>query len=104
MTDVATNKLVPKKIKKKLKNYKFEVEIIVLGGRVKNFPISFAGYIEEIPIIRYGDLAKLVVDYYHKKVHKEVDSVIAHLRQDGSVVKCRKIAAAKKRDNYFPHR
>ena len=70
-----------------------EVEVILLGGRVKNFPISFAGYNEEIPIIPYGDLAKLVVDYYHKKVHKEVDSVVAHVRQDCWVVKCRKIAA-----------
>ena len=42
LTNVATNKLAPMKIKKKLKNYKFEVENIVFGGRVKNFLISFA--------------------------------------------------------------
>ena len=59
-----------------------------------------------------------MVDYYHKKVHKEMDSVVAHVRQDCWVVKCRKIAAGLdgkcawmesalsvgKRENNYPHR
>ena len=86
-------KLVPRTVLRKLNNFDRKVSLVVVGGRVQNFPLSFLGQNEDIPILPYGDLAKLVVEYYHKKYHKEVDTIVAHVRSDFWVVKCRKIAS-----------
>ena len=87
-------KLVPKVITKKLFNYSIEVSHTVVGSRIKNFPISFTGHSEEIPIIPYGDLAKLIVSYYHNRFHCEVDTIVTHTRNDFWIIKCRKIASS----------
>ena len=94
LSNQQTLRLVPKVSKKKLINYDFEITQTVVGGRIKNFPVAFSGHCEEIPIVPYGDLAKLIVDHYHKRFHKEVDTIVAHVRNDFWVVKCRKIASS----------
>ena len=86
-------RLVPKVITKKLLNYRSEVQHIVVGGRIKNFPVAFAGQCEEVPIIPDGNLAKLIVSYYHCKFHQEVDTTVTHVRNDFWVIRCRKIAS-----------
>ena len=87
-------KLVPKVVNKKLINYGFEVSCLIVGSRIKNFPLAFTGHSEEIPIIPYGNLARLIVNHYHRKFHQEVDTIVTHVRNDFWVVKCRKIASS----------
>ena len=43
---------------------KLEYEVVVLSGRVKNFPIGF-GSNSEIPVLPCSRLAELVVKYHH---------------------------------------
>ena len=86
-------RLVPKQIDVKLANYKLSYPHVILGGRVKNFPVSFTGN-SEIPIIPYGVLAKLIVLHYHDKYHVDIDTIVAHVRRDVWVIKVRRIAAA----------
>jgi len=44
--------------------------------------MAFSGQDSEIPIIPYGDFRKLVVKYYHDKIHQEVDMVVTKVRND----------------------
>ena len=85
-------KLVPKRIKVKLSTYNWSVDHIVVGGRVTNFPVCYAGY-HEVPIVPYGPLGRLIMLHYHDKHHREVDTVVAVARADVWVVKARKLAA-----------
>ena len=85
-------KLVPRDIYVKLQNYNRSIKLIVLGGRVKNFPIGFSTN-SDIPIIPYGDLAKLIVLYHHKKHHRDVDTTVAMVRQEVWPIRARKIAS-----------
>ena len=84
---------MPRKINIQLKNYDSSIQHVVLGGRVSNFPKGFSSN-NEIPILPYGALSKLVVAHYHSKFHKEVDTIVAHVRSDVWVVKARKIASS----------
>ena len=86
-------KLVPKEIKVDLVSQPYSVSHIVVGSRIKNFPITFTGHDHEIPIIPYSNFAKLIVQHYHDRYHVEVDSVVSHVRQDCWIIKCRKIAS-----------
>ena len=85
-------KLVPRQIIVPLKNYDRSIVQIVIGGRVKNFPIGFSTN-SDIPIIPYGQLAKLIVLYHHQKHHKDVDTVVAIVRKEVWIIKARKIAS-----------
>ena len=86
-------RLVPVSIPVKLTNYDVTVQHIVVGGRMKNFPVKFSSN-DNIPILPYDDLAKLVIEQYHGKYHKEVDTIVAHVRRDVWVIKARKIASS----------
>ena len=86
-------KLNPQRVMVKLSNYDIEVPQIMLGGRIKNFPLKFSGN-REIPIIPYGVLGKLIILYYHNKHHRDVDTTVTFARSDVWVVKARKIASA----------
>ena len=85
-------RLVPVQVEVKLENYNHVVKQIVIGGRVKNFPVSFSSN-SSIPILPASSLGKLVVLHYHNKFHKEPDTIVAHTRSDVWVVSCRKIAS-----------
>ena len=65
----------------------------MLGGRVKNFPVSFSTN-SDIPIIPFCQLAKLIVLYHHQKHHRDVDSIVAKVRKEAWPIKVRKIAAS----------
>ena len=85
-------KFVPRTVTVKLKNYSFDVSHVIIGGRVRNFPVGFAND-RNIPIIPYGNLGKLIVLHYHNKHHRDVDTTVAFVRSDAWVIKARKIAA-----------
>ena len=86
-------RLVPVEIKIQLLNYAVSIPVIVIGGRVKSFPVGFS-YNTNIPIIPHGHLGKLVVRHYHNKFHKDVDSIVAQVRSDVWVISARKIASS----------
>ena len=86
-------KLVPKSVMVKLNNYNLSVPHIILGGRVRNFPVDFSRNIN-IPIIPYGVLAKLIVLFHHDKHHREVDTIVAYVRSEVLPIKVRKIASS----------
>ena len=85
-------KLIPVAVEVKLAKYDISFKLQCLGGRTKNFPEGFSTN-EIIPIIPYGSFAKLIVSFYHNKHHKEVDTIVTHVRSDVWVIKARKIAA-----------
>ena len=63
---------------------------IILEPRIKNFPISFSSKYN-IPIVPYGTLAKLIAEHYHKKYHSDIDSVMAHIRNEVWIIKIRQL-------------
>ena len=81
------------KVNVKLQNYpNIKLTHTVLGKRVKHFPVGFSKS-ENIPIIPYSKFGKLVVHYYHNIYHREVDTIVGHVRQDVWVIGIRRIAA-----------
>ena len=94
LTNIQTLKLATKTVYKDLINLDRKVAHIVIGGRVKNFPVSFSGHSNDVPVLPYGGLAKLVVEHYHNKYHREVDTIVSYVRNDYWVIKCRKIASS----------
>ena len=76
-----------------LSKFKKTFQLVCLGGQTRNFPEGFSSGKDNIPILPYGTMAKLVVKYYHDRFHKEPDTIIAHVRQDVWIIKARKIAA-----------
>ena len=93
LTDKDVQRLVPSKNFIKLENYEFKISHIVLGGRVKNIPKTFSQE-ENIPIIKSGSFAKLVVQYYHNRSHAQVDTVVSFVRNDIWIIGARKLASA----------
>ena len=93
LTDKDVRRLVPSKNLIKLENYEFKFSHIVLGGRVKNIPKTFSQE-ENIPIIKSGSFAKLVVQYYHNRSHTQVDTVVSFVRNDIWIIGARKLASA----------
>ena len=85
-------KLVPKKVTVQLASYDLSVVLIVVGGRVSNFPVGFDG-MQEVPVVPYGPLARLIMLHYHDKLHRDVDTVVAVARADVWIVKARKLAS-----------
>ena len=88
-----SQRLVPVVIEKSMSNYNYIVKLNVIGGRVQNFPIKFGGNYN-IPILPASTLGRLVVSHYHNRFHKEVDTIVAHTRNDVWVINCRKFASA----------
>ena len=74
-----------------LTEIKMELSQVVLGGRIKNFPISFSDK-QDIPIISDSAFGRLVVNFYHNKFHKDIDTIVALVRQDVWVIKARRFA------------
>ena len=65
---------------------------IILNPRIKNFPVSFSNK-EKLPVVPYGPLAKLVAKHYHDKYHADIDSIVAHIRNDVWIPKIRKLVS-----------
>ena len=86
-------RLVPVVIEKSMSNYNYIVKLTVIGGRIQNFPIKFGGNYN-IPILPASTLGQVVVSHYHNRFHKEVDTIVAHTRNDVWVINCRKFASA----------
>ena len=62
----------------------------ILCPRIKNFPVGFSNK-ENIPIVPPGPLAKLIASYYHNIYHADIDSTVAHIRNDVWIPRIRKL-------------
>ena len=83
-----------------IRNARFQMETLnkellvkVLAGRVKNFPIGFSSS-SEIPVLPCSKFAALIVRYHHYRLHRDVDSTVASVRQEVWPIKVRKLAAS----------
>ena len=65
---------------------------IVMGSRVKLFPVGFSGK-EEIPYLPPGKLAELVAMKNHYKCHVDIDTIVCHIRNQVFVPNLRKIVS-----------
>ena len=61
---------------------------IILAPRIKNFPVSFSKN-QNIPILPTGNLSKLIVEHYHNKYHTDIESVVAHIRNEVWIINLR---------------
>ena len=84
--------LVTRKVTVKLLNINLEYEIVVLHGRVKNFPIGFSSN-KEIPVLSCSKLAELIVKYHHYRMHRDIDTVVSVVQHEFWPIKVRKLAA-----------
>ena len=85
-------RLVPATVCVKLHNYPITVDHVILGGRVKQFPKSFSEN-ADIPIIPSGSFGHLIVKWYHDRYHKQVDTIVTHVRHDVWIIGVRKLAS-----------
>lgn len=83
--------LVPVFIEFHLSNYPILVSQALLGGRVRNFPQGYGN--GRIPIIPYGRFGLLIVQHYHQKYHRDIDTTVAMVRADVWVIQARKLAS-----------
>ena len=75
----------------KLTHLNLEFKIVVLQGRVKNFPVMF-GPNKEIPVLPCSRLAELLVRHHHLKTHRDIDMVVSAVRTEFWPIKVRKLA------------
>ena len=64
----------------------------VVSSRMKNFPVGFSNK-GELPVVPSGPLAKLVTQHYHDKYHVDIDTTVAHVRNDVWIPRVRKLAS-----------
>ena len=84
-------RLATRKISVQLGTIDILIEILILSGRVKNFPIQFTKN-SEIPVLPCGAFGKLVVLYHHNRHHRDVDTVVTLVRREVWPIKVRKLA------------
>ena len=81
--------LMPVKITKNMNDGSKETHIVI-GNRIKKFPVKYEGC-DEVPFLPAGEVANLVVKHYHTKYHCDVDSLVAHIRRDVWIPGLRKL-------------
>ena len=86
------HRLIPATVSVKMHNYPITLDHVILGGRVKNFPKTFSRN-TDIPIIPSGPFGHLIVQRYHDRYHKQVDTVVTHVRSDVWIIGIRKLAS-----------
>ena len=79
------------KVEKKLSDG-IRVTLLILGSRVKMFPIGFNGR-KNVPYLPAGKFARLIVERYHKLYHCDIDTLVCHVRNEVFIPQLRRIAA-----------
>ena len=85
--------MATRKLTVQLGTIDISINILILSGRVKNFPIQFTKN-SEIPVLPFSAFAKLVVQYHHNRHHRDVDTIVTLVRREVWPIKVRKIASA----------
>ena len=67
---------------------------VILSPRLKNYPVKFSGQEVFVPVLRSGQLAKEIPQYYHDKYHTDIDNVVTHIWNDVWILNVRKIVSS----------
>ena len=65
--------------------------ITVIRSRVKNFTIKFDGVDDFVFVLPKCVLAEKIAMYFHKKFHKDIDTIVTHIRKEFWIPQLRKI-------------
>ena len=84
-------RLATRKVTVKLGTIDISIEMLILSGRVKNFPVEFSKS-SEVPVLPCSAFAKLVVQYHHNRHHRDVDTIVTLVRREVWPIKVRKLA------------
>ena len=77
------------------------LSLFIMRSRVQNFPIGDGNESNFVYPLPKGAFAKRIVLRYHKKFHKDLDTVCAHVRRKYWIQNMRKIAASIDRNCKF---
>ena len=86
------SRLITRTVTVNLELLNLSYNVQCLSGRVKNFPVSFSSN-ADIPVLPYSKFAELIVLYHHNRIHRDIDTIVAAVRQEFWPIKVRKIAA-----------
>ena len=67
-----------------------KVTQLVLGSRIKLFPIGFEGS-QEVPYLPQGHFARMIATKVHNKYHVDVDTTACHVRRNVFIPQLRRI-------------
>ena len=67
------------------------VKLTVLRSRVQNFPARFGSEVDYVYPIPCGKLARKIAEMYHHKYHKDIDTVMTHIRKEFWIPQLRRI-------------
>ena len=77
------------------------LSLFIMRSRVQNFPIREGNESDFVYPLPKGTFAKRIVLKFHKKFHKDLDTICAHVRRNYWIQNMRKIAASIDRNCKF---
>ena len=77
------------------------LKLITVSSRVRNFPAAFGGLEASVYALPNQGLARKIAASFHQKYHKDVDSVVAHIRSQFWVPQLRRVVASIDRQCRF---
>ena len=70
------------------------VRLAILQARVKNFPAKFDNHQDFVFPLPTSTFAKRIASYYHERFHRDVDTVVMHIRKEFWIVGLRRVVTA----------
>merc|ERR1711911_343724 len=77
------------------------LKLTILKSRVKNFPIKYQRENDFVYVLPVGKFAKKIVEKFHRKFHKDIDTICTHVRREFWIPSLRRIAAQIDRNCKF---
>ena len=77
------------------------LKLTILRSRVKNFPIKYQGEDDFVYVLPGGKFAKKIVEKFHRKFHKDIDTICTHVKREFWIPSLRRIAAQIDRNCKF---
>ena len=78
-----------------------KIHLIAVKSRVQNFPFKFGNQDDSIFALPNSNFAKAIGFHYHRKYHKDVDTVVAHIRKEFWIPQIRRIISNIDKDCQF---
>ena len=67
------------------------LKLVTVSSRVQNFPVTFGGSEASVYALPSHGLARRIAASFHQKYHKDVDTVVAHIRSQFWIPQLRRI-------------
>ena len=68
-----------------------ELCLLHVASRIKNFPVKFSDENNKVYALPPGLFAERIAQHYHAKYHKDIDTVVSHIRNEFWIPGLRKI-------------